>query len=56
MKSIKILKPFLETLDTGNIGHIVAVGICYAVFKSSYVTKSVLIWLFSLLTLQLDIG
>lgn len=35
MKSIRILNPFLLTLDTGKIGQIVAVGICSAVFSSS---------------------
>ena len=35
IKSIRMLNPFLLTLETGKIGQIVAVGICSAVFYSS---------------------
>lgn len=35
MKSINILNPCFVTLETANIGQIVAVGICSAVFYNS---------------------
>lgn len=37
IKSINIPKPCLVTLETGKIGQIVAVGICYAVFYNYYI-------------------
>jgi hypothetical protein len=35
MKLMRILNPFFVTLETGKMGQMVAVGICYAVFYNS---------------------
>jgi hypothetical protein len=39
MKLIRMLKPCFVTLETGNIGQMVAVGICSAVLSNYYVVN-----------------